>query len=48
MLYQCLVVSRDDKDFFDGIYIDELKILLNHFLEGLLSLIVDRSNQEIV
>lgn len=25
MLYQCLIVSRDDKDLLDGIYVDELE-----------------------
>lgn len=54
MLYQYLIVHRDDKDFFDGIYIDELegkKILLNYFLERYrnnTALLIGRSKQEIV
>lgn len=54
MLYQYLIVRRDDKDFFDGIYIDELegkKVLLNYFLERYrnnTALLIGRSKQEIV
>lgn len=50
MLYQCLMVSRDDKDLLDGV--DEcIKIMLNRFLERYcnnIALLSGKSKQDIV